>query len=79
MRTQNVIAADFKHRRSAHQTITDRRRLRPTGNTFGETTHLQRTLRTEFWGGWTLGFLVGSCIVGFFWLLTMWVDAGGAR
>jgi hypothetical protein len=73
----SVTPLDFARRRSAHQTARDRRRLRQATHQINESQHWDRAMKTEFRGGMVLGFIFGAGLFAFFWLLVLWVDAGG--
>lgn len=69
---------DFAHRANA-QTVRDRKAIRQWRRlpSNGPLDHLElerKALRTEYRGGWLLGFLVGAGFVAFIW---GWVIVGG--
>lgn len=71
-----LVPVDFKARRSLHQTLRDRKQLQGTAQSVVE--YERKTMRTEFRGGFVLGFVWGAGLVCFFWLLDFWVKVGGA-
>lgn len=81
----NTRIHQFAPRRPAFQTVHDRRalhclatRVMVDQKPLDDVALGKRALRTEFRGGLLLGFLWGVGLVGFFWLLNLWVDVGGA-
>lgn len=72
----SLLSVDFKARRSLHQTMRDRKNLQGAAHSVVE--HEKRMLRTEFCGGWLLGFVSGAGLAAFLWLLRLWVVVGGA-
>jgi hypothetical protein len=72
----SLLTVDFKARRSMHQTLRDRKQLQGVAQSVAE--HEKRMLRTEFCGGYVLGFISGAGLVCFFLLLRLWVTVGGA-
>jgi hypothetical protein len=72
-----ALPVDFKARRSLHQTLRDRKNLH--GSAASVVDYERKTLRTECVGCAALGFVWGAGLVGFFWLLSFWVNVGGAQ
>jgi hypothetical protein len=70
------LPVDFKARRSIHQTLRDRKQLKKSENDV--VAYEKRVLRTEYVGGYILGAIHCGCLLAFFWLLSRWVEVGGA-
>jgi len=80
--TGRVVHHDFARRANA-QTVRDRKAISawkrmPDGGLVDQVEHERRTAKTSFVGGVVLGFVWGAGLVGFFWMLTFWVEVGGA-
>lgn len=72
----NVVHHDFARRPAL--TLRDRRALHHVSTLPSAVEHERRLLKTEFWGGWMLGCLVGlgvgvACAAVYFALLVWWV------
>lgn len=79
MNAPKVVPLDFARRRSAHLTLRDRRRLKEQQRPqLTEWELQQKTLRTEFVGGFIMGLVMGVFATAGFWLLLRWVEVGGS-